>query len=162
MAAPPDVSTVRKDLARLVEFGAVDPDWVQEIGYARLFNLPVVQARVRETAANEDAPTGEELAAAFTAAVREAVEKIAAPHYRKLLTIVLALDPHCLAGHEEMLGLAEGTVLDGDVDLRTRRTAAGKLFRGTRPSRQVTWGTIRTHHEPAALKQLAAILVRET
>lgn len=149
--APPSVAEVRKDLSRSVLYGITDSAWVKEFAGARLFRLPSVIARV-----DDDAPTEDQLAAAFTATVREAVAHVGSPQYRILLTIVLAVDEDYLSGREQLVDLPAGTKINGDMPLKQRRELAGKLFReGKRP---VTWGAIRSYHEPRALDLLAAVL----
>jgi schlafen family protein len=128
----PDRQAVRKGLARLAAHGAASV-WLPESQV--LVELPAVQKKLHELGpgAEEDA---------LVAALRDAVAQLGQSQYRRLLTIVLALD-------DAYAGLSA----------RERREIAGREFRGgTRP---VSWGTIRQHHEPRALDELTSVLVSE-
>lgn len=103
-----------------------------------LLELACVRCRVPEHA---DDGCEDVLIGALTGLLRELVGKLTKPN-RILLTIVLALDV-------EYLGRSAGA----------RRRAAGERFRDGLD--QVSGGTIRTHHEPEAIRQLAALLYAE-
>lgn len=75
------------------------------------------------------------------ATLSDAVDMIGSRKYRRILTFVLPLSP-------EYRGRS----------LKVRRTAAGQHLKDGKST--VKWGTIRTYHEPTALHQLAAVLVK--
>ncbi|HEV7564372.1 MAG TPA: ATP-binding protein [Microbacteriaceae bacterium] len=122
---------LRTALARLVGRGA-EATWLPEV--RPLFDLPAVRAKARELGS-------ERADEALRSVLKDAVAELDAPHYQALLTIVLALDP----AYEGMIA-------------RERRRIAGAQFRGGK--QPVTHGTIRQHHEPRALAQLVAVLLR--
>lgn len=126
----PSEKEVRQALAKLVVHG-VDAVWSPDV--QPLLHLPSVQARV--------AALGEPSAAeALREVLQEAVADLGQSQYRSLLTIVLGLIPE----YEELSA--------GD-----KRALAGRQFRGGR--KPVSAGTIRQHHEPRALDQLASLLI---
>jgi hypothetical protein len=126
----PTEKAVRVALGRLVAHG-VDSVWLPDV--QPLFKLPAVEEKLAEL--------GEDRAAdALRAVLETAVGYLGQSQYRSLLTIVLGLDPayeHLTAGE--------------------KRRIAGQEFRGG--ERPVSAGTIRQHHEPRALDELAAMLV---
>lgn len=114
------------------------PYWVSERA-SLLLSLACVRAKVGE--AHGDDPGEDVLVAALGDVLRDQAKKLS-KSTRIILTIVLALEP-------EYLGMSAGA----------RRQLAGEQFRdGFDP---VAGGTIRTHHEPQALQQLAALLHAE-
>jgi hypothetical protein len=129
----PDRQAVRKGLARLVAHGAASV-WLPES--QALIELPAVREKLRQLG-----PGREE--EALVAVLRDAVEQLGTSQHRQLLTIVLALDD-AYAG----------------MTARERRERAGQDFRGG--THQVSWGTIRQHHEPRALDELTSLLLSET
>jgi len=98
-----------------------------------LLEMPAVEARIQE---------GAEPADALIAVLREAVDSLGQSQYRNLLEIVLGLNRRT-----------------APMSAGERRHLAGIEFRGG--SSPVTAGTIRQHHEPKALDQLAAQLVAQ-
>jgi len=130
MTQMPTEREVRKALARLVARG-IDSVWLPDV--QPLFRLPAVQEKVAELGEDD---AGDALRAVLEAAV----ERMGQSQYRSLLIIVLGLKP-------EYAQLAAGE----------RRRIAGLEFRGG--VQPVSPGTIRQHHEPKALDELAAVLV---
>jgi hypothetical protein len=135
--ASPTEAEIRGELGVLCTNGLI-PYWIKDRA-PMLLRLACVRNLAGETNAD---PSDDDLAQGLIELLGGLVEKIASSQHRILLTIVLALDPDYK-----------------DTTAKERRTAAGELFRGG--SRQVTWGTIRQHHEPRALDQLAALLYGE-
>ncbi len=126
----PSEKAVRGALARLITHG-VESIWLPDI--QPLFELPAVKAKLSEL--------GEDHAAEALRAVLEgAIGDMGQSQYRSLLTIVLGLDPQ----YE-------------DLQAGAKREIAGQKFRGG--ARPVSAGTIRQHHEPRALDELARLLV---
>ncbi len=126
----PSSEQIRAGLARLVARGS-DAVWLPEV--QPLLQLPAVRAKLDEL--------GEEHAAeALRAVLIEAIDGLGKSQYQRLLTIVLGLDP------------AYASLSAGE-----KRRIAGQEFRGGH--RQVSAGTIRQHHEPRALNELAARLL---
>lgn len=126
----PTEKEVRAALSKLVVHG-VDAVWLPEA--QALLRLPAVRRKVVEL--------GEEHAAdALKAVLKAAVEQLGESQYRPLLTIVLGLD----AAYERL-------------PAGEKRAVAGREFRGG--TSKVSAGTIRQHHEPRALDQLASLLV---
>jgi hypothetical protein len=121
---------IRKALSRLVTHGAA-AEWVPDA--QPLLDLTVTRERVAELG---EGGAGE----ALRDVLRDAAASLGSSQYERLLNIVLALEP-------EYEGLA----------VTERREIAGAEFRGG--ARPVASGTIRQHHEPRALDQLAAALV---
>lgn len=122
---------VREALSRLLRRG-LGATWQPSM--PRLLALPAVRQRLAD-APDQDVPD------ILREVFREVVERIPDDSYRRLLTIVLALEPT----HE-------------DLSLTDRRALAGRVFHdGNRP---VGVGTIRQHHEPRALDELATLLLR--
>jgi hypothetical protein len=97
-----------------------------------LLRLPAVASRL------EELPDGRE-AKAVSEVLTAAVQSMGPSQYRRLLEIVLGLDP----AYEHLSAQA-------------RRERAGKEFRGGH--RPVAAGTIRQYHEPRALAELASLL----
>lgn len=93
----------------------------------------MVKRRVEEGESPEDA---------LRAALLEVLEELGQSQYRNLLEIVLGLDPKT-----------------ADMTAAEKRALAGKEFRGGK--KPVTAGTIRQHHEPRALEELAEKLVSQ-
>ncbi len=125
----PSEKEVRAALARLVAHG-IDAVWHPEA--QALLELPVVRERL-------DEPKGEDAADVLREVLTEAVGQLGQSQYRRLLTIVLGLEP-------EYARMMAGR----------KRAIAGREFRGG--SNPVGAGTIRQHHEPRALDELAAML----
>jgi len=126
----PSEAEVRDALARLISHG-VRSVWLPEI--QPLFELSAVQAKLTELGEDREADALREV-------LRSAVEGMGKSQYRSLLTIVLGLDPR----YE-------------DLQAGAKREIAGREFRGG--DRPVSAGTIRQHHEPRALDELARLLV---
>jgi hypothetical protein len=127
---PPTEKEVRHALARLVVRG-VEAVWSPEL--QPLLRLPAVRQEVAE-AGEGSAPK------ALRSVLKRAVHSLASSQYRSLLNIVLGLDRQ----YE-------------DMSAGEKREVAGREFRGgTKP---VSAGTIRQHHEPRALDELASLLV---
>jgi hypothetical protein len=129
-AGVPKEKEVRQALSRLVVHGA-DAVWSPKA--QPLLRLPRVRERIDEL--------GEDQAAeALRQVLQEAIDNLGQSQYRLLLTIVLGLSQN----YE-------------DLSAGDKRALAGKEFRGgTKP---VSAGTIRQHHEPRALDELASLLV---
>lgn len=125
----PDEKEVRAALARLVAHG-IDSVWLPET--QALLEVPSVRRKIEELGADH---AGD----ALRQVLSDAVESLGQSQYRRLLTIVLGLEPE----YAEMSA--------GD-----KRSIAGQQFRGG--SKPVGPGTIRQHHEPRALDELAAVL----
>lgn len=126
----PTEKEVRQALAKLVVHG-VDAVWSPDA--QPLLRLPSVRARV--------VALGESRAAqALREVLQEAVADLGQSQYRLLLTVVLGLSPE----YE-------------DLSAGDKRAIAGRKFRGGR--KPVSAGTIRQHHEPRALDQLASLLI---
>jgi Putative DNA-binding domain len=130
MAAQASEKSLRKALGRLVSGGA-DAVWLPAV--QPLLALPATQEKLAEL--GED-----RVPEALRAVLLDAIGELGPSQYRILLTIVLGLEPRYAK-----LSAAE------------KRAIAGREFRGGK--RAVTAGTIRQHHEPRALDELASILL---
>lgn len=106
-----------------------DAVWRNDAG--PLLSLPGVRTR-------PEAPANSE--GALKELLLQSLEDVPSPQYRGLLRVVLGLDPE-----------------HADLPATERRAVAGRMFRGG--SSPVSAGTIRQHHEPKALAELAAVLV---
>jgi hypothetical protein len=144
LAEIPGHETVEKVLGHLCTY-ALRNYWVVEQGRI-LMGLDCVRAHLREEAA---ANTSEEdLGAALVSYLEDAVQKIDSRPHRIILEVVLGLG-------------ADRWKADSwrDQTATRRRAEAGRSFRdGDRP---VTYGTIRQHHEPRAIRDLAEIICQD-
>ncbi len=122
---------VREALGRLVKRG-VSAAWQPSM--RPLLALPAVRRELGR-AADADAPE------ILRKVLVDALGGIADPSYRRLLTIVLGLDETY-----------------DELSVADRRELAGRVFRGG--ERRVGIGTIRQHHEPRALDELATVLLQ--
>ena len=130
MIERPSRDEVAEALAVLVRYGA---EGVWRNDAAPLLSLPGVRTR-------HDATVDSEGAAALKDVLVQSLERVPSPQYRGLLRVVLGLDPEY-----------------ADLPAKERRAVAGRMFRGG--DSPVSAGTIRQHHEPKALAELAAVLV---
>src|SRR5215218_6284702 len=126
----PSEKEVREALAKLIVLGP-DAVWSPEV--QPLLQLPAVQEKADELGADRPAQ-------ALKSVLQAAVDDLGESQYRVLLTIVLGLEPQY-----EFLSAGE------------KRAVAGERFRGG--ARKVGAGTIRQHHEPRALDELATRLM---
>lgn len=131
-AGVPREKEVRRALSRLVVQG-VDAVWSPDA--QPLLRLPRVRARIDQL--------GEDRAAtALREVLQEAINDLGPSQYRLLLTIVLGLGPQYK-----------------DLSAGEKRALAGRKFRGGH--KRVSAGTIRQHHEPRALDELASLLISD-
>lgn len=120
---------VRAALGRLIAHG-IDSVWLPEAQV--LLELPAVRERIEQLGPGHAAD-------ALRQVLSASVESLGQSQYRYLLNIVLGLEP----------AFAE-------MSAGQKREVAGRKFRGG--SKPVSAGTIRQHHEPKALDELAAVL----
>jgi hypothetical protein len=145
LAEIPKQATIEKVLGHLCTY-ALRKYWVVEQGRL-LMGLDCVRAHL---GADKVAAAGEEdLGAALVSYLEDAVEKIDSRQHRILLEVVLGLG-------------AEQWQADSwrDQTATRRRAEAGRSFRGD-GARPVTYGTIRQHHEPRAIRDLAEIICQD-
>jgi hypothetical protein len=137
----PKRSTVEKILGHLCT-GALKKYWVLEHGRP-LMGLDCVRAYAGSRSTEDD------LAAALVEYLEDAVQRVDSPQNRRLLEVVLGL------------GEADWRAESWREKTATeRRAKAGRTFRGA-DARAVTFGTIRQHHEPKAIYDLATIVLAD-
>jgi hypothetical protein len=142
LAEIPKQETIEKVLGHLCTY-ALRKYWVVEQGRL-LMGLDCVRAHLgAESGANA---SEEDLGAALVSYLEDAVEKIDSRQHRIILEVVLGLG-------------ADTWKADNwrDQTATRRRAEAGRSFRGA-GARPVTYGTIRQHHEPRAINDLADII----
>ncbi len=144
MALPPrlDQTPTLKELERALgslSTNALRKWWILEAGRS-LMGLDSVRAGLPSDATEGD------YALALRRYLETAVDRVESPQRRSILEIVL--------------GAGDARWKSGEWRSRTareRREEAGRLFRAS--DRPVTAGTIRQHHEPRAIRDLAMIVL---
>jgi hypothetical protein len=137
----PRVKTIEKVLGNLCTH-ALRTFWILEVGRP-LLALDCVQARVSPPGSEKE----RDHAQALRKYLEDAVKRIESPQNRIVLEAVYGV----------------GTWNDRDWRRKKaamRRKEAGKRFRGS-DGTPVKAGTIRQHHEPKAIRLLAAIIWRD-
>jgi transposase-like protein len=137
----PTQKAIAKALGRL-STNALMTWWILEKGRL-LMGLDCVRAHLDPSAAEE-----KDYARALRKYLDSAVERVESPQHRVILEIVLGLG-------EEQWKAKDWRKQKAKV----RRTEAGRKFRPDEGT--VTFGTIRQHHEPRALKALAEIVLKD-